>query len=776
MKIIGFRLKKGTVVLFLLIMFLTISTLLVLYNMDSRDYLNKLSRGFLTENFMGFSIFDSNDNEKGINESIIACISGGMEKETVVIKSGIDYTYDVRGIIYKGDAELPPLISGNFLDENECITTNMTAVIGTNLSKDIYDSSGKKCINIGKRVFEVKGIVGGKEQGRLDNMVYIPLGTALEISAYSEGDYSLDGKGDLVSKSIETIRKLLSDINIDMAVQNDNVVESKSDERINQIYFGLFAAFILAILSGMGYWLSGQTERIEFERIMGAENIRIFTEFVYFYIRIWLTAFLAGVTVSFILYKFGMIYLLSTKEYFVSGLITFLPGFITVIWYIFRILVLHIRKKRRNMLADVILIAQFALFFLLFGQTSTYYINITTQTWVQNLKLGHRIYTMQESDNSISPDAASTVVYNNMREALNEIQSTDGFEYMNLTTCSLSVNLEEKYIREHFGNVNLNKYTNAAQAFQGIDDDVYDEMFEDAGKMYLPFALCQIDYNAAKFYINKADEGRTFEKEDFNYRLGDKDIPVMLGHQYRKYFKINDILPFKLGMDFEAKVIGFLPENTVYETDLTGVPMVLDYFIILPYFNVDGYVTNHNEDVFMLYNYGNSANGMLVFEEDTSDRKILNAQKEINDIYRKWNLNTAITLTASPGIMIFQSETRKSVNLLFSLLLIVAFAGIVALCMSLINKLNLNMKKYAIWILNGCHLRGIIMIYISNILVLVGVAIIVAGCFLRIYIRSNIQFLWLLLAESAMIIIPCVIVLIRRISKIDIENIMRKFD
>lgn len=771
MKIMGFRLKKGTPVLFSLIMFLTLSTILVLYNMDSRIYLNKISRGFLSQNCKTFSLFDNNSSKRNIDD-IVGCIIGGMEKKTIIIKSNMDYTYDMKGIVYKGSTELPPIISGNFLKEDECTSRNMFAVVGRNLSKDIYDNAGKKYINISGRVFEVKGIMGGKEQGRLDNMVYIPFGAALEISGYGAGSYSIDGEDNLIYKSIVNIRDLLSKIHIDIAVDSNNGIESKLPDKIYQIYIGLFVAFILAILSGMGYWLSGQAGRIETERILGAGNIRVGIRLLYSYIKIWLAAFITGIMLSVILYMSKIIYLPNVMEYFISALITLMPGFVSVSFYVMKSLVLCIKQKRRSMLPDFILVAQFALFFWLFGQTSTYYINISTQTWVQNSKLGHKIYTMQGSTNSSSSDTASSLESSNMRNALNEIQNADGFEYMNITTGSLSFAMEEKYIKKHFGNANINKYTDAAQA----GSDMGSEMIEKNGKMYLPLALCQIDYNASRFYINKADEGRVFKKEDFDYTMGDKDIPIIMGSKYKKYFEVNDTLPVNFGVDLKAHVIGFLPENTVYETDLTGNPMKLDYYIIMPYFNVKGNVTNHEEDVFMLYNYGNSAFGMLVFDENTPDIKILNAQKELNRIYKKWNLGTVITLTSSPGIIIFKSETRQSVNLLFSLLLIVAFAGIVALCMSLINKLNFNMKKYAIWILNGCHLSHVVVLYIFNILALVSVSILAAGWLLRRYINSNIQFLWLLLAESALVIIPCVIILVRRILKIDIENIMRKFD
>lgn len=772
MKIMGFRLKKGTPVLFLLIMFLMLSTILVLYNMDSRIYLNKISRGFLSENSRTFSLFGNNDIREDIRSDIVHCFSGGMEDGTVIIKPGIDYTYDMRGIIYKDGAELPPLISGHFLEKDECMSEDMSAVVGRNLSKDIYDNAGKKYISLSGRVFEVKGIIGGREQGRLDNMVYIPFGTALEISGYETGSYSIDGVEAFIDKSIVNIRGLLSEINIDLAVEGNTDVKNGLPDKIYQIYLGLFVAFILAILSGMGYWLSEQTGRIETERILGAGNIRVGIRLVYSYIRIWLAAFIAGLMASVILYRLGIIYLPNIREYLISALITFLPGFASVFFYIVKSLVLCIRQKRRSILADCLLVAQFALFFWLFGQTGTYYINISTQTWVQNAKLGHKIYTMQGGDGTASSDAASSLESNNMREALNEVQSANGVEYMNLTVGSLSFDMEEKYIKKHFENADVSKYTDAAQ----VDENMYSEMLEKDGKRCLPLALCQIDYNASRFYISGADGGRVFKKEDFDYTLGDKDIPIMMGHKYKKYFKTGDIIPVKFGISLNAHVIGFLPEHTIYETDLTGNQKALDYYIVMPYFNVKGDITSYEEDVFMLYNYGNAAYGMLVFDENAPDREILDAQKELNEIYKKWNLGTVVTLASPPGIVIFQSETRQSVNLLFSLLLTVAFAGMVALCMSLINKLNFNMKKYAIWILNGCHLSRVVILYISNAFALVGASILAAGWFLRGYIHSNIQFLWLLLAGAAAVMTPCVIILVRRILKIDIETIMRKFD
>ena len=89
---------------------------------------------------------------------------------------------------------------------------------------------------------------------------------------------------------------MLSEIDTDMAVESNANVKSELPDKIYQIYLGLFVAFMLAILSGMGYWLSGQAGRIETERIIGAGNIRTGIRLLSSYIRIWLAAFTADVT------------------------------------------------------------------------------------------------------------------------------------------------------------------------------------------------------------------------------------------------------------------------------------------------------------------------------------------------------------------------------------------------------------------------------------------------------------------------------------------------
>ena len=83
----------------------------------------------------------------------------------------------MRGVVYKGSVLLPPLLSGRFFTEEECLADHPLAVIGSNYKESLVARNGKQYLEYRDRDYEVIGIVGLSAASPIDDVVFVNLGS-----------------------------------------------------------------------------------------------------------------------------------------------------------------------------------------------------------------------------------------------------------------------------------------------------------------------------------------------------------------------------------------------------------------------------------------------------------------------------------------------------------------------------------------------------------------------------------------------------------------------
>ncbi|MBR6255064.1 MAG: ABC transporter permease [Clostridiales bacterium] len=98
---------------------------------------------------------------------------------------------DLRGVYFKGDITLPPILSGRFFSEDDCLSKNPIAVIGNNYvgSTTIHDD--KKYIDYLGKEYEVIGVVGLSGKSPIDNIIFVNIGS-LSPEEQLNGIYYID--------------------------------------------------------------------------------------------------------------------------------------------------------------------------------------------------------------------------------------------------------------------------------------------------------------------------------------------------------------------------------------------------------------------------------------------------------------------------------------------------------------------------------------------------------------------------------------------------------
>lgn len=113
------RIHVQTILLVVIITVLTVCSLLIQMNQNGKKKLEKLSRGFYSENIEKVSIgeAESRNAVKVLSDTLSQGESG------LIFKTNLVQGKDIRGVCYRGDVELPVLLRGHFLQNRSALET-----------------------------------------------------------------------------------------------------------------------------------------------------------------------------------------------------------------------------------------------------------------------------------------------------------------------------------------------------------------------------------------------------------------------------------------------------------------------------------------------------------------------------------------------------------------------------------------------------------------------------------------------------------------------------
>ena len=188
MKIFGKKLPKGNILLFLSFTTISICTLLVISAMraEKNNYLSK--NAMYSGHQKGFSVAYS-ENEKEWEE-VIPELAKEYNNFAVYVPLD-DKDKIIRGVYIKGKIKIPSVAKGRYFDEESSWSAQPCAVLGKEYEKDVFIKNGRKYYNYNNKDYEVLGIIGTKEENRLNHMIIIDFRSAVEIAGINT-EYILD--------------------------------------------------------------------------------------------------------------------------------------------------------------------------------------------------------------------------------------------------------------------------------------------------------------------------------------------------------------------------------------------------------------------------------------------------------------------------------------------------------------------------------------------------------------------------------------------------------
>lgn len=190
MKIAGKKIPKGTILLFL--SFTAISLCLLLIVSATRaERTNSMSKnGMYSGHQKNFSI--CNAEQEGQWEDVIPALEAKYNNFAIYVPIQ-NPEIVIRGVCVSGKVETPPMVEGKYFDFATSWTDTPKAVLGKQYREYAVERDGKMYYDYQGVEFEVIGVMGTKEDSRLNYMMMMDFKSAVRLAGINTG-YVLDTK------------------------------------------------------------------------------------------------------------------------------------------------------------------------------------------------------------------------------------------------------------------------------------------------------------------------------------------------------------------------------------------------------------------------------------------------------------------------------------------------------------------------------------------------------------------------------------------------------
>lgn len=437
---------------------------------------------------------------------------------------------------------------------------------------------------------------------------------------------------------------------------------------------------------------------------------------------------------------------------------------------------------------NFILIAQLVLFFWMSTVISSYFLDMPTTFYSNNLQENAAYYSLffmpsdDEEYGELMNVPRDPEYVSNLGKTYREIQEELGEHYIAVKNADLKLDYEE--LSQVFSDEELLDFYTSSR-YPGYYDPSQVSLKE-IMPMYMIGGIgrvfaghnSRINQSVISHFDFQVKEGRLFDDDDFVFHKGQKEIPVLLGNAFNGKYRPGDILHGYLYTDmFDLKVIGILEENTVIATDqileTDGRPNTLDHSVVFPYFFINDVPETEAEKTFAMINYEEALMGTVTTDLATPRSKINSIGKRINNIFVKNGLFPISMIGSSYGVKLFKHESEQTMQIFLVASIIMGIMGISGICMSMITKINTNLQRYAIEIMNGQSILTLTAAFLAEVVLIVGVSMSITIWMFFELIADRLLFLTVIVALSVGSMLIVAMVVIRKLLKIDIEEIIR---
>lgn len=235
----------------------------------------------------------------------------------------------------------------------------------------------------------------------------------------------------------------------------------------------------------------------------------------------------------------------------------------------------------------------------------------------------------------------------------------------------------------------------------------WSKLSESDGNAYYAAKHLIINKNNVKQFNIKIESGRDFNNEEYSLKYNQKVIPVILGYNYSKFYKVGDIIK-SLQDGRSLEVIGILERNQYMPYNMMDKDR---------YANLDEYIltTTYCYDTYDPMYDGLIDSNFILYNNSKSDLEIAESNNNIKKLFKD---KVGINIRIEPQEKYINQELNASENQLKVLnaasIILIIFLSVT----SIITKLSFidkRKKEFGVHILSGGTLKDIAsMIYLET--------------------------------------------------------------
>lgn len=292
-------------------------------------------------------------------------------------------------------------------------------------------------------------------------------------------------------------------------------------------------------------------------------------------------------------------------------------------------------------------------------------------------------------------------------------------------------------------------------------------------------AAFRLDQNAIDYFDLAVCRGRLFEPQEYILNSLDDEISILMGYDYMDKYSIDETIEVNLSNSvFQARIVGFLEKgNTVnilepYSLETTA--LTLDNAIVSPILNLNFEPTEDKNLFVSTYYYGSLYHGGgIVIPPDTTPKELSTYQMQVKDIFLNNGLPPLVFAEPTFGFLYFMNETEPTIQLLLWISIAMVLFDLVILFLFFISKVNRNMSRYAILIMNGWSVNAVILACVLEVIVLVLLPVCCIFIIAFHQIANNVMYILLILCFAAILILVIYAFISAKLRKLDIEKLIR---
>ncbi|MGG7060232.1 hypothetical protein ACQPUZ_18445 [Clostridium tertium] len=415
---------------------------------------------------------------------------------------------------------------------------------------------------------------------------------------------------------------------------------------------------------------------------------------------------------------------------------------------------------KQNFKFNILLISQLSICFWLICMLSNTFFDMGFKNYYKDFIKDDKIYYQLAFFKGplLYSEAANSSELKNVDSFINELRNQKDFLYTKYTSSEDLI--FKKYILDE--KQLSNQFLSNIKSIDNIDPSL------------INLKSFQMDKNGFEYFNFNIHKGRAFNDDDYILKSPSDMLPVIVGNNYKDIFEIGEEIEFiYTGKQFKGTIIGILSNNSnIYNNNIDLIS--LNNHIIIPLVNLGYSPTNEVDRLFQLDMYNSMLTGAnIIADVDFSNIKIT---KEIYNLcikYGTMKYDPSITSTTN-GMNLFKNETDQTIKIMFILVLSMTFFSLFAFIINIYSKVEKNLRRYLIQILQGSSIIMIIWSYLLEIFIIILSSVTISFYLLRKEISVSYKFLLLLALLMVIVSIVICSAIVYKLKNLNSDKLLRR--